>query len=64
MSTFHPPIERVDRDVIGPAPGLDDGGEDAVLLQVLAASQQEYLDSLKQREEEAGEAGQQEDKKE
>ena len=49
--------------VIAAAPGLDDGGEDAVLLQVLAASQQEYLDSLKQREE-AAEAGQQEDKKE
>ena len=31
--------------------GLDEWGEDAVLSQVLAASQQEYLDSLKKREE-------------
>ena len=30
--------------------GLDDWGEDAVLHQVLAASQQEYLESLKTRE--------------
>merc|ERR1719460_2675528 len=30
--------------------GLDDWGEDAVLHQVLAASHQEYLDSLKSRE--------------
>ena len=30
--------------------GLEDWGEDAVLHQVLAASQQEYLDSLKQRD--------------
>ena len=29
--------------------GLEDWGEDAVLSQVLAASQQEYLDSLKER---------------
>ena len=28
-------------------PGLEDWGEDAVLHQVLAASHQEYLDSLK-----------------
>ena len=34
--------------------GLDEWGEDAVLNQVLAASQQEYLDSLKKREAEAG----------
>ena len=31
-------------------PGLDDWGEDAVLHQVLAASHQEYLDSLKTRD--------------
>ena len=30
--------------------GLEDWGEDAVLHQVLAASHQEYLDSLKSRE--------------
>ena len=30
--------------------GLDDWGEDAVLHQVLAASQQEYLDSFKKRD--------------
>jgi len=30
--------------------GLDDWGEDAMLSQVLAASQQEYLDSLKEKE--------------
>ena len=30
--------------------GLDDWGEDAVLHQVLAASQQEYLESLKKRD--------------
>jgi len=30
--------------------GLDDWGEDAVLHQVLAASQQEYLDSLKKKD--------------
>eukprot|EP00092_Neocalanus_flemingeri_P022135 GFUD01024011.1.p1 GENE.GFUD01024011.1~~GFUD01024011.1.p1 ORF type:complete len:552 (-),score=140.82 GFUD01024011.1:329-1984(-) len=36
-------------------PGLDEWGEDAVLSQVLAASQQEYLDSLKKREGETGE---------
>jgi len=35
--------------------GLEEWGEDAVLSQVLAASQQEYLDSLKKREGEAGE---------
>ena len=35
--------------------GLDEWGEDAVLSQVLAASQQEYLDSLKKREGEGGE---------
>jgi len=35
--------------------GLEEWGEDAVLSQVLAASQQEYLDSLKNREGEAGE---------
>lgn len=35
--------------------GLDEWGEDAVLSQVLAASQQEYLDSLKKREGEAEE---------
>jgi len=29
---------------------LDDWGEDAVLHQVLAASQQEYLDSLKKKD--------------
>ena len=34
--------------------GLDDWGEDAVLHQVLAASQQEYLDSLKKREDDTG----------
>ena len=41
--------------------GLEDWGEDAVLSQVLAASQQEYLDSLKERggesEQGAGAAG-------
>jgi len=35
--------------------GLDEWGDDAVLSQVLAASQQEYLDSLKSREGEAEE---------
>ena len=35
--------------------GLEEWGEDAVLSQVLAASQQEYLDSLKKREGEPGE---------
>ena len=34
--------------------GLDDWGEDAVLHQVLAASQQEYLESLKKREDDTG----------
>jgi len=34
---------------------LDEWGEDAVLSQVLAASQQEYLDSLKKREGDNGE---------
>ena len=29
---------------------MDDWGEDAVLHQVLAASQQEYLESLKKRD--------------
>lgn len=35
--------------------GLDDWGEDAMLSQVLAASQQEYLDSLKEKEKGGGE---------
>ena len=33
--------------------GIDDWGEDEVLRQVLAASQQEYLDSLKKNEDSA-----------
>merc|ERR1712066_1120701 len=43
--------------------GLEDWGEDAVLHQVLAASHQEYLDSLKTREsgESQGEASEEKD---
>ena len=45
--------------------GLEDWGEDAVLHQVLAASQQEYLESLKKRDaEETPKSGKETERKE
>ena len=38
--------------------GLDDWNEEAVLSQVLAASQQEYINSFKEKEGESSQQGQ------